>query len=391
MERADVVVVGAGLIGSSIAWRLAQAGRRVVLLDRGEPGAEASAAGAGLLQPEAGREATPETLRLWLESLAMYESFVREVWETTRAAFEFRVSGRLVLALDEAQEAGLRERARAQAEAGITFEWLAGDAARRLEPSLTPDVRAALYYPQHGLVDNRRMVGALAHAAATAGADVRSYEPAIEISLNGGRVDGVATPGGRIAADVVVNAAGCWAGLIAPARPVRAENETARLAPSGGASAEDAAGKPIVGPAKGEIIALEARPRRIERVISTEGASISARGDGRIVVGATVIHGSFRKEVTANGVARMLEAATRAVPSLRDARFVEAWTGLRPHSLDDQPIIGADRIDGLYWATGHFKMGILSTPATADVVSSLIEGRSARLAISSLSPRRFER
>ena len=372
MERADVVVVGAGLMGCSIAWRLAQAGRRVVLLDRGEPGAEASSAGAGLLQPEAGREATPETLQLWIESLAMYDGFVREVHDATGAAFEFRVSGRLVIAFDEAQEAALRQRSRAQVDAGIPFEWLSSEDVRRMEPSLAPDVRAALYYPHHGLVDNRRMVTALAQAAALTGVDVRTYEPAVAVATSGGRAEGVETVGGRISADAVVIAAGCWSGF---------------LSPRGSVSLDDR----HVGPAKGEIIALEARPRPIERVISTEGASISARGDGRIVVGATVIPGSFHKEVTANGVARMLAAAVRAVPSLRDACFVEAWTGLRPRSLDDQPIIGADRMAGLFWATGHFKMGILSTPATADVVAGLVEGKTPRLSITSMSPLRFER
>jgi len=393
MERADVVVIGAGLIGSAIAWRLAQAGRRVVLLDRGEPGSEASWAGAGLLQPEAGREASPETLRLWLESLAMYDEFVREVREATRATFEYRVSGRLVLALDEAQEETLRTRAQAQVDAGIPYEWLSGDDVRRMEPSITPDVRAALYYRQHGLVDNRGLSRALALAAAIAGAEVRPYEPAIEIAVSGDRVGGVETPNGRIAADVVVNAAGCWSGLLAPTRAVIAQQDKGKtVGPDHQrSSASSIPGDLIVRPAKGEIIALEARPRPIDRVITIPGGSISARADGRIVVGATIIHGSFRKEITADGVAKMLTAATRAIPSLRDARFLEAWTGLRPHSLDDQPIIGPDRIAGLYWATGHFTMGILSTPATADVVASVIEGRPPRVPINSMSPRRFER
>ncbi len=391
MERAEVVVIGAGLIGSSIAWRLAQGGRRVVLLERGEPGAEASWAGAGLLQPEAGREASPETLRLWLESLAMYGGFVQEVREVTRAAFEFRICGRLVIALDEAQEATLRTRAAAQVEAGIPYEWLSSDAVREMEPAITPDARAALFYRQHGMVDNRGLGKALATAAAIAGADVRPYEPVQEIAVTGGRVEGVETVNGRIAADVVVNAAGAWSSLLAPSSSgmVRYVAGKPFLSRDERPSASD--GQPlIVGPAKGEIIALEARPRPIERVVTAPGASISARGDGRIVVGATIIPGTFRKEITADGVARMLAAATRAIPCLGGARFLEAWTGLRPHSLDDQPVIGADRVAGLYWATGHFTMGILSTPATADIVASLIEGRPTRVPISSMSPRRFE-
>jgi glycine oxidase len=214
-------------------------------------------------------------------------------------------------------------------------------------------------------VDNRRLSVALAHAAAISGAQVRSYQPALSIASHGGKVEGVETPSGRIAADAVVNAAGSWSGLLVPTP------------------------KRFVGPAKGEIIALEARPRPFERVITLPGGSVSARADGRIVVGATIIDGSFSREISANGVVRMLAAATSAIPALRDARFVEAWTGLRPHSLDDQPVIGQDSISGLYWATGHFTMGILSTPATADVVASLIEGRTPRVSISSMSPRRF--
>lgn len=392
MEHADVVVVGAGLIGSAVAWRLAQAGRKVILLDRGEPGGEASSAGAGLLQPEAGREASAETLRLWLESLAMYQDFVREVREVTRAPFEFRICGRLVVAFDESQESALRLRARAQDDAGIPYEWLSGDDVRRIEPAVTPEVRAALFYRQHGLVDNRGLVRALASAAASAGADVRPYEPVFEIALAGGRVDGVETPRGRVAADVVVNAAGCWSSLLVPsaAREIRFEQGQAYVSEyerSPGGVAQDL----IVRPAKGEIIALEARPRPVERVVTAPGASISARGDGRIVVGATIIHDTFDKQITADGVAKMLDAARRAVPALGAARFVEAWTGLRPHSPDDQPVIGPDRLGGLYWATGHFTMGILSTPATADVLASLIEGRAPRVPISSMSPRRFER
>ncbi|MBX6770109.1 MAG: glycine oxidase ThiO [Chloroflexi bacterium] len=377
MERADVVVVGAGLIGSAVAWRLAQAGLRVVLLDRGEPGQEASWAGAGLLQPEAGREASPELLRLWLESLAMYGDFIRELREATSADVEFRLCGRLVLALDTAEEAALHQRAEAQRAAGIPCEWLTAAEVRRREPAVTPDVRAALYFPQHGLVDNRRLVRILALAAAMAGAHVRGYEPAVAIATRGGRVEGVATANGRIAADVVVNAAGCWAGQLLPERWPSLGGEES---PS-----------PIIGPAKGEIIALEAQPRPLAHVVSTRDASVSARADGRIVVGATVIHGTFDRQVSVDGLTRLLTAATTAVPALRTARFVEAWTGLRPYTPDEQPILGPDEITGLYWATGHYKMGILSTPATAAVVADLVAGRSPRMPISSMSPRRFAR
>ncbi len=391
MDRADVVVVGAGLIGSSIAWRLAARGRRVVLLDRGEPGAEASSAAAGLLQPEAGREAAPPLLRLWLASLARYPEFVAEVREVTGAAFEYRVCGRLVPALDDEGAGALPARARVQAEAGIPCDVLSGDEARRLEPALTPNARAALHFPHHALVDNQRLAPAVVTAAARAGADVRPYEPVVAIATSGGRVAGVVTTRGRIAADVVVNAAGAWAATIGCedgrtidwlGEPHRTEDQP-RLT--------DGGPTPLVRPAKGEVVVLWQRPRPFERIISLPGGSVSTRADGRIVVGATVLEAGFSKELTAEGVGRMLDVALSAVPSLRAARFDQGWAGLRPRTPDDQPIVGADCLTGLYWATGHFKTGVLSTPVTADVVTSLIEGTTPPIPVDALGPARFGR
>jgi glycine oxidase len=370
MDRAQVVVVGAGLIGSSIAWRLAQAGNKVILLDRGVPGGEASSAAAGLLQPEAGREAGPQLLALWLKSLDAYGAFVDEVREVTGAAIEYRVCGRLALALDDDGEASLRLRYAAQCAAGVECAWLTGDDARRMEPGLTPETRSAIHFPRHALVDNQRLAPAVAAAAALAGVEVRAHEPAHAIATASGRVDGVETPRGRIAADAVVLAGGAWSAQVVPT---------------------DRGQAPTVRPAKGEIIALWTRTRPVESSISLSAGSISARSDGRVIVGATVLDAGFDKELTAGGVAQMIAAACKIVPSLASARFLDAWTGLRPRTPDDQPIIGADPVAGLYWATGHFKMGILSTPATAEVVAALVQGRPPSLAVDTLSPRRFER
>lgn len=380
MERTDVIVIGAGLIGCSIAWRLALTGRKVVLLDRGEPGGEASSAAAGLLQPEAGREAGPPLLALWLDSLARYPSFVAEVREATGAAFDFRVRGRLVVALDEAEEAELRERAREQDRAGIPYQWLDAAEIRRLEAAVTPAARAALYYPQHGLVDNARLTSAVASAAALAGVDVRPYEPAIEVVTSQGRVAGVATSRDRYAADAVVNCAGSWAAALRPGE---------RFPRAAARSAENAESSPLVRPAKGEIIALHSSVRPIEAVVSIGSGSVSARSDGRVIVGATVRDAGFDKRLSADGVDRMLRAAFTAIPALREARFLEGWTGLRPRTPDQQPIIGPDAVSGFFWATGHFKMGILSAPTTAEVVAALIDGRRPPVPVDQLGPDRF--
>jgi glycine oxidase len=366
-----------------------------MLLDRGVPGGEASSAAAGLLQPEAGREAGPQLLALWRKSLDDYGAFVDEVRETTGAAIEYRICGRLALAVDDESEAALRARYDAQRTADVECAWLTGDEARRMEPALTPEARFAIHFPGHALVDNQRLAPAVATAAALAGVQVRAHEPVHLIATTGGRIDGVETLRGRIAADAVVLAAGSW---------------SAQLAPTGGGNVSWQGGKPylyqygspsgtrttaaergpIVRPAKGEIIALWTRTRPVEASISLSAGSISARSDGRVIVGATVLDAGFDKELTAGGVAQMIAAACKIVPSLATARFLDAWTGLRPRTPDDQPIIGADRAAGLYWATGHFKMGILSTPATAEIVAALVEGREPPLPVDTLSPRRFE-
>jgi len=377
MERADVVVVGGGLIGSTIAWRLQQAGRKVILCERGEPGAEASSAAVGLLLPEAGREAGPELLALWQASLDRYPGFVDELRQTTGVAVEFRQTGSLALALNAAESEVLSRRFRAQVAAKIPAELLSGNDVRALEPALGPDVQAALLFPRHGLVDNQSLSKTVPTAAAKAGVQVRAHEPVLGIAVRSGRVEGVETYRGRIAADVVVNAAGSWASLGVPIQGFES---------SAAANAEGDV--PLVRPTKGEVIALWTRTRPIERLITVSGASIVARADGRIIVGGTLIDNSFDKAVTVGGVASLVSAAVGAIPELTQARFADAWTGLRPRSRDDQPIIGSGEITGLFWATGHFKTGILSTVATADVVTAMIEGK-PHLSVASLSPRRF--
>jgi len=377
MNRTDIVVIGAGLIGSSVAWRLAQHGHRVTVVEKGEPGVEASWAAAGLLQPEAGREAGPQLLQLWLNSLANYGAFIAEIREVTGIAVEYRTTGRLVAAFDEVEEAALREKFQAQAGTGIRAEWLGNAAVRALESAVAPDIRGAILYSDHGLVDNRQLTSAVVQAARRAGVTLRTYETVTAIQTSGGRVSGVRTDRGVIPAEIVINAAGAWsAGLgLQDAN----ESRVTILSPS----------DPPVYPAKGEIIALQARPRPLERVITIPGGSVSARADGRIVVGATVRDVGFDREITADGVARMLTAAIRAVPELKSARFLEAWTGLRPRTPDEQPVLGEGRVPGLFWATGHFKMGILSAPATAEVLTALVEGREPPFPVDDLTPWRF--
>jgi glycine oxidase len=237
---------------------------------------------------------------------------------------------------------------------------------RALEPAATPAARGALYFLDHALVDNARLSAATAQAAARAGATVRTHEEVLSLATAGGRVGGVETAAGRLAADAVVLAAGCWSSRLTPWRPG------------------------MLRPSKGEMISLEAAPRPIERMVGMVGATIVPRADGRMMVGATRIDGDPSRHVTAGAVARMLAAAATLVPALAEARFGAAWAGLRPWTPDGAPVIGPDgAVDGLYWATGHAGMGILSAPTTADSLAALLDGRAPPVPLEAFDPGRF--
>jgi glycine oxidase len=368
MEHADVVVVGAGLIGSSIAWRLAQRGKRVVLLDKGEPGTEASWAAAGVLIPTAGETVT-QLYQLYRASHAAYPAFVDEVRDATGSQVEFRQCGQLVLAFDEREEGLLRQRLEHQRRADFPAELLSPEEARRLEPAINPELRLALRFPTHGLVDNRTFARSMVAAALRTGVTVRANEAVLSLSLAGDRVTGVETSRSSISADVVVNAAGAWSSQLTPWL------------------------KGAMTAAKGEIIALRTERRPVDHIVSVNAgtASVSTRSDGRSLAHATHFDGIFDKDVRGSSVRYLLGVAERAVPGLSDAPFYEAWAGLRPLSADGLPIIGPDQRTGLLWATGHHGNGILSAPITAEIIARLVHGEPSPVAIDDFSPRRFER
>lgn len=368
MEHADVVVIGAGLIGSSIAWRLAQRGDRVILLDRGEPGSEASWAGAGVLIPAADEVVTP-LFQLYRQSLQSYPGFVAEVREVSGSAFEFRLCGHLVLAFDEAEEQLYSQRLAYQRAADFPAEMLSAEEARRLEPAIHPAVRCALRFPTHGLVDNRALAKGVAFAAVRAGVEIRPHEAARSLVLEGERIVGVETSREAIAADVVVNAAGCWSSELTPWL------------------------KGAMMPAKGEILAFRTWRHPVDHIVSVHGghASISTRSDGRTLAHATHFNGVYDKEVRGSSIRYLLDVAERAVPGLSNAPVQDTWAGLRPLSADGLPLLGADQRTGLFWATGHHGNGILGTPVTAEVLVRLVHGEPPPVDVDPFTPRRFER
>jgi glycine oxidase len=367
MASYDAVVIGGGIIGCAIGWRLAQAGQRVALLERGHVGDEASSAAGGIFIPEAEPGVALDLVHFWSASNALYPSFVEEVRAATGHAFEFRVAGRLVAALDDAEVAELQVRYAQQEPAGIRARWLNGADARAMVPALAPATRAAIFFPDHGLVDNPRLTRALGAAFAAAGGALFENRGALGLVYDGSRVAGVATATGPLTTPVVVNAAGSWSGRLDP----RA------LLP--------------VGPAKGQMLAVDRGALRIECLVAgAGGGSAVPRATGETLIGATVQEIGFDKDVVFNDVIGLFERAARLLPDLRRCYFQRTWAGLRPVTPDHRPVVGPDpRVEGLYWATGHFTMGILCAPITAQAVSELILRGESSVPIAGFGPDRL--
>lgn len=352
--RPRVAIIGAGVIGLGIAWRLAGAGCPVDVFDRGAAGAGASHAAAGMLA--AGVETEPgeaALLRLNLLSRSLWPAFAAEVEAASGIDVQLRTEGTLVVALNADDVGRLRFNHRLQQEAGVETHWLTGGEARRREPYLNPSVPAALYSPHDHQVENRRLAVALHRAAEAAGARIHEHAEVGRVLVEGGHARGVAVGADTHPADVVVLAAGAWS------RRIEGLPEEAR---------------PPVRPVKGQMLALrmpDGEPL-LHHIVWTPGVYLVPRLDGRLLVGATVEERGFDTSMTAGGMLALLEGAWRALPGIEELAIEETWVGFRPGSRDDAPVLGPTPVDGLVLATGHHRNGILLTPVTVDAVSRLV-------------------
>ena len=354
-SKPSVAIIGAGVIGLAIAWRLAARGVAVRIFDRGAAGAGASHAAAGMLaactEAEPGEEAL---VALGRESQARWPAFAAELLAASGIDVELRPEGTLLLALTADDQARLTHLLVFQQKLGLPLQWISAADTRRREPHLAGKLAGAVFSPEDTQVDNRKLVAALRVAAQAAGASVSEHQPVRAISSRGGRVDGIILGDGtKVPADVVVLAAGAWARSIEGVDP--------KL-------------RPPVRPIKGQMLALRMNPAAplLSHVVWAPGAYLVPRRDGRLLVGATVEEKGYDTSLTAGGILTLLEAAWRAVPAIEELAIDEMWVGHRPGSRDDAPILGAGPIDGLIYASGHHRNGILLAPITADAIARLV-------------------
>lgn len=372
MRGNDVVVIGAGAIGSAVAWRCAQRGLSVTLVDP-DPGRGAWHTAAGMLAPitELHYTETP-LLRLNLDSLARYPDFAAEVAAESGLPTGFLPCGTVYAAWDGADFAALCDLQTFAAQLGVDSQLLTGRELRELEPAVAPGLPGALFAPGDHQVDPRLLHAALLEAGRRRG--VKLVESSGALLVDHGRVRGVRVAGGAVLAGKhVVLAAGCWSGQVegvppdahAPVRPVKGQTLRLRLP-----------GRPRLG-------------RVLRAAVKGSPVYLVPRSDGAIVVGASVEERGFDQEPRAGAVYELLRDAQSVLPELGEAVLDEVSTGLRPGSPDNAPLVGPTPVDGLIHATGHYRNGILLTPVTADGIAALIADGALPSVLAPFSPSRF--
>jgi glycine oxidase len=363
----DAVIIGGGIIGASVALELARHHLRVILLDRAQPGREASWAAAGMLSPVPDTPDGLPLVPLASASFDLYPDFVAEVESASGLSVNYRTDGALELFFSTEAEHH-RDRLVAQyAQLGLPAETISLDRARQLEPASNPAARAAAWLPSEASVDPRALMDALLKACASCGVLLRAGEEVVSVARDAvGRALGVHLAAEQIFAKYVVVAAGCfsgrigWLGDYAPTRPAR-----------------------------GQMVALRSADVCLRRVLRSGEGYLVPRGDRRIVAGSTIENAGFQKAVTPAGLTQILSAALRLAPSLAGAEIIETWSGLRPDTPDHLPILGPCDKEGLLFATGHYRNGILLAPITAQLVREWILSGKTSLEVTKFLPGRF--
>ena len=401
----DVLVIGGGVIGLSIAWRARAKGLSVTLLERGEIGMGTSHVAAGMLAPVAEvefGEAGQAALELGLRSAELWPGFAAELELASGVEVGLLPTGTLVLARDEDEARELERQITFRESLGLRTARLRGSEAREREPALAPTVRLALEAPDDHSVDPRLVLIALRRACETLGARLRESSPVARVELDdaGTRVTG-ATLGrvgeGQPSAEYVGNGNVASAEAGAEGELVSARHVVIAAGPwSGSIPGLPPEVRVPVRPVKGQLLRLRdpAGPGLLERVVRFAGGYLVPRTDGRYVLGATVEERGFERHATAGGVYELLRDAHELVPGVSELQIEELCVGLRPGTPDNLPVIGrggSRSLAGLTWATGHYRNGILLAPLTAELVAGALAGESPGPLPAACRPDRFVR
>ena len=372
MNTYDVVIVGGGIIGGSIAFELARRNLRVIVFDRQELMHEASWAAAGMLSPAPDCPAAIPLVPLARASLALYPGFIDAIEQSSEISTGYRTGGTLEVLCHGDAERELSTLVALHHGLGLACEPLPLEEAQEMEPALGRDARAAAFLPDEASVNPRSLNAALLDASSMAGAELRPGANVVSLIKDKKRCAGVKTAAGEaFSAGHIVIAAGCWTSQLPDAAP---------YAPTR--------------PVRGQMVALRHAGIPLRRVLRSERGYIVPRDHEtpqNLVAGSTLENAGYEKAVTSGGLEEILGAVNELAPSLASAEILDTWSGLRPGTPDQLPVLGPTDVEGLMIATGHYRNGILLAPVTAKVITDWItEGRTT-LNCEDFSPLRFLR
>jgi len=365
MARYDVIVLGGGIIGCSLAEELARRGRRVCVVERGTVGCEASTAAAGVLSAQTDLERPGALFELCQASRRLYPAWVRHLERQSGLDVGYHEDGILYLALTSAGAEQMAHRVAWQRRAGFRAERWLPHQVRAREPFATEQIRAGFFFPTEAQLDNVALMRALSLTCRKAGVTLLERTEFHRLSMARARVVAVETSRAYLRAPIVVDCLGSWAAAGDESLPIR--------------------------PARGQILAFDAPPRLLHHVVMSEFGYGVQRRDGSLLIGSTVEFVGFDHHVTGAGMQQVLSGFHRMMKpeALAQSHVRDFWAGLRPHSQDGLPVLGPTSTEGLYVAGGHFRHGILLAPVTARLMSAVILGTRPAMDLSPFLPTRL--
>lgn len=366
-RSAEVVVIGGGVIGLTVARALAQRDARdVLLIERCSLGAEASFAAGGMLAPQTEANSRNDFFELACQSRDLYPIFAAALREETGIDVELDTTGTLYLAFTARDYGEIEQRYEWQSQGGLEVEKLTAADVRKLEPSVAETVLGALRFPKDIQVENRRLLNALVNSVDRLAVKISTDTSVESIAVERGRLAGVQTSRGFVSSRVVIVAAGTWSSAIEHAQT------------------------PKIEPVRGQMICFDAKPQLTKHVIFSPRGYLVPRQDGRLLAGSTSENAGFTKQVTAGGISSILANAHEISPSVSILPIVDTWSGLRPRAADGLPVLGpCDEIDGLFYATGHYRNGILLAPVTGELIAEAVVTGHVSSLLAAFRPNRF--
>jgi glycine oxidase len=346
----DVVVVGGGVNGCSIAYQLSKRGYKTAIVEKKMIGAESSSAAAGMLGAQVEFETNDAFFQFACKSRELFPELINELEDVTGMRAGYVENGMLKIACSDKEVEHLRNIEKTHKQAGQEVQWIEKQQLQHLESEISETAQGALFIQKDGQVKADQLTVALSRAALKKGADVYEFTEALSLIEDDARVTGVNLDRGKLYAEEVVIAAGAWSDRLVKDLPMI--------------------------PVKGEILSVKPEKPLINRTLHATDFYIVPKAGGSVYIGATETEGAFDKHVRAASIQSLLAKAHALVPGLKKAAFEEAWSGVRPQTADGKPYIGKGEKDGLWFATGHFRNGILLSAITGEWMADLIEGLS---------------